>query len=99
MSYVDDAFAKCKTTLEITATEQKFAISKHEDIRDLVRGTWQLEDDFLTGSYRRETKTKKVKDVDIFVVIDPKGPQAHVRNLDPSVVLDELRKLLKDQYL
>jgi hypothetical protein len=98
MSYVDDAFAKCKTTLEITATEEKFAISKHKDIRDLVRGTWQLEDDFLTGSYRRDTKTKKLKDVDIFVVIEPNGPQADLRNQHPSVVLEELRKLLKAQY-
>ncbi len=98
MSYVDDAFAKCKSTLEITATEQKFAISKHTDIRDLVRATWQLEDDFLTGSYRRETKTKKLKDVDIFGVIDPKGPQAHLRNHHPSMVLEELRKLLTTQY-
>lgn len=98
MSYVDDAFAKCKSTLKITATEQKFAISKHKDIRDLVRETWQLDDDFLTGSYRRETKTKKLKDVDIFVVIDPAGPQADLRDKDPSIVLEELRKLLKTKY-
>lgn len=99
MSYVDDAFAKCKSTLEITATEQKFAISKHTDIRDLVRGTWQLEDDFLTGSYRRDTKTKKLKDVDIFVVIDTNGPQADLRTKHPSIVLEELRKLLNAKYV
>ncbi len=75
MTYVDDAFAKCKSTLEITTTEQTFASSKHADIRDVVRASWQLDDDFLTGSYRRNTKTKKLKDVDIFVVIDPSGPQ------------------------
>ena len=32
-------------------------------------------DHFLTGSYVRHTKTKKLKDVDIFVVVDPDGPQ------------------------
>src|SRR5262245_3617018 len=98
MSYIDDAFAKCKKTLEITKTEEKFAISKHGDIRDLVRASWQLEDDFLTDSYRRETKTKKLKDVDIFVVIDPNGPQANLRGKHPSVVLDELEKVLETKY-
>jgi hypothetical protein len=98
MTYIDDAFIKCKKTLEITKTEEKFAISKHENIRDLVRGSWQLEDDFLTGSYRRDTKTKKLKDVDIFVVIDSEGPQAGLRDKHPSVVLEELRKVLKTKY-
>jgi hypothetical protein len=98
MTYVDDAFAKCKTTLEITTTEQNFASSKHADIRGVVRSSWQLDDDFLTGSYRRNTKTKKLKDVDIFVVIDPNGPQAGLRDQHPSVVLAELRKVLEGKY-
>jgi hypothetical protein len=98
MTYVDDAFAKCKSMLEITATEQNFASSKHADIRSVVRSSWQLDDDFLTGSYRRNTKTKKLKDVDIFVVIDPAGPQAHLRDEHPSTVLAELRKVLQTKY-
>jgi SMODS domain-containing protein len=98
MTYVDDAFAKCKSTLEITATEQNFASSTHADIRGVVRASWQLDDDFLTGSYRRNTKTKKLKDVDIFVVIDPSGPQADLRDKHPSVVLAELRKVLETKY-
>ena len=61
MTYVDDAFAKCKSALEVTKTETAFAAKKHQEIRDLVRSTWELDDDFLTGSYRRETKTKKLK--------------------------------------
>jgi hypothetical protein len=56
VTYVDDAFLKCKSTLEITATEAKEASRPHGDIRDLVRGSWELDDDFLTGSYRRDTK-------------------------------------------
>jgi len=98
MGYVDDAFEKCKSTLEITRTEQGFASRKHRDIRDHVRSEWNLKDDFLTGSYRRETKTKKLKDVDIFVVIEPGGAQAGLRNQQPSAVLEELRKLLVDRY-
>lgn len=98
MTYVDDAFAKCKSALEVTKTETAFAASKHQEIRDLVRGTWDLEDDFLTGSYRRGTKTKKLKDVDIFVVIRPDGSQASLRSQHPSAVLEKLKKLLGDKY-
>lgn len=98
MTYVDDAFTKCKSTLEITTTEQNFASAKHADVRALVRANWQLDDDFLTGSYRRNTKTKKLKDVDIFVVIDPAGPQSHLRDESPSTILAELRTVLQTKY-
>jgi hypothetical protein len=98
MTYVDDAFAKCKTTLEITATESSFASRKHLQIRDLVGASWDLDDDFLTGSYRRNTKTKRLKDVDIFVVLKPKGAQAYLRQRSPTDVLTELRQLLESFY-
>jgi len=57
MGYVDDAFAKLKSTLEIGKTEQDLAVRRHRQIRDHVRESWTLEEDFLTGSYRRETTT------------------------------------------
>ena len=98
MTYVDDAFANCKKALEITATENAFASRKHTEIRDLVSATWELDDDFLTGSYRRNTKTKRLKDVDIFVVLKPGGAQANLRQQPPSEVLAELNKLLKASY-
>jgi SMODS domain-containing protein len=98
MTYVDDAFTNCKSALEITTTEKNFAATKHAAIRSVVRSSWQLDDDFLTGSYRRNTKTKKLKDVDIFVVVAAEGPQAHLRQEPPSVVLAELRKILESEY-
>jgi hypothetical protein len=98
MGYVDEAFAKAKTALEITATEQKTAAGRHSDIRVAVQETWNLEDDFLTGSYRRETKTKRLKDVDIFVVIDRNGEQASLRQEHPSRILDELKAVLDAKY-
>ena len=86
MSYVDDAFAKLKSNLEITQTEQDTAVSRHTGIRDYVTGRWDLTDNFLTGSYRRDTKTKKLKDIDIFIVIDPDGAQAGYRAGAPGDV-------------
>jgi hypothetical protein len=64
----------------------------------LISESWTLDDHFLTGSYRRETKTKRLKDVDIFVVIDPDGPQAGLRKQPPNTVLAELRALLGARY-
>lgn len=98
MTYVDDAFDNLKRTLEITQTEERKASSRHLKIRDVVATAWRLEDHFLTGSYRRGTKTKKLKDVDIFVVVDRDGPQAGLRNQGPSVALQELRDVLRTAY-
>jgi hypothetical protein len=98
MGYVNDAFDKLRSRLEITAGEQTFAAAKHKEIREVVRAAWDLEDDFLTGSYVRDTKTRRLKDVDIFCVIDPAGPQGAFRNQSPSAVLTALAIVLRKQY-
>jgi predicted nucleotidyltransferase len=84
--------------LEITETEEKLAQRRHAEIRDHVRSRWQLSEDFLTGSYRRQTKTKKLKDVDIFVVLDPAGPQAGLREQNPAQILATLQQVLRERY-
>jgi hypothetical protein len=98
MGYVDDAFANLRKQLEITEAENKLAQRRHAEIRDHVASEWDLEDDFLTGSYRRQTKTKKLQDVDIFVVIDRDGAQGHLRDQNPNAVLRELKKILERKY-
>jgi Second Messenger Oligonucleotide or Dinucleotide Synthetase domain len=98
MSYTDDAFANLKRDLEITETESNLAQARHASIRDYIRVHWQVDEDFLTGSYRRDTKTKKLKDVDIFVVIDERGPQGRYRSRRPGQVLDALLALLQDKW-
>ncbi|MEV1013045.1 CBASS oligonucleotide cyclase [Micromonospora sp. NPDC049801] len=98
MSYIDDAFVKLKSNLEITTSEQKLASSRHIAMRDFVREKWDLDDDFLTGSYRRDTKTKKLKDVDIFLVIAPSGPQGGYRKQPPLDVLNALLELLNERW-
>ena len=71
MGYIDDAFDKLKSNLEISDVESELAQSRHQLIREHIEASWTLVDHFLTGSYARHTKTKKLKDVDIFAVIDP----------------------------
>lgn len=98
MGYVNDAFERCRSKLEVTTTEINFAKTKHHQIRDHVRASWQLDEDFLTGSYRRETKTRRLRDVDIFAVIAPGGPQSGLRQQPPSAVLRNLKSVLSDKY-
>lgn len=98
MSYVDDAFANLRSQLEITKAESELAQRRHKEIRDHVATDWELEDDFLTGSYRRHTKTKKLKDVDIFVVVKRDGEQGGLRDLGPAALLRELKGVLDKKY-
>lgn len=98
MSYVADAFSNLKSALEITQTEQQQASSRRQAIYDHVGDHWDITSAFLTGSYDRHTKTKKLKDVDIFVVVDPDGDQASLRQRGPSAVLDDLKVVLDQKY-
>jgi hypothetical protein len=99
MGYIDEAFANLKRHLEITQTEQNTAVCRHSAIREFLNERWDLDDDFLTGSYRRDTKTKKLKDVDIFAVIDDAGAQAHFRSKYPGQLLDALEVLLQEKWI
>jgi hypothetical protein len=98
MELVDDAFMNLKSKLNTSETETKLASRRHHEIRDFIGGSWDLKTDFLTGSFRRETKIKPLKDVDIFVVIDPGGAQADYRKLTPDVILSKLSQLLRGKY-
>ena len=98
MSYIDDAFDKLKSNLEITETESELAKTRHNLIRGHIEASWKLCDHFLTGSYGRHTKTKKLKDVDIFVVIDPKGPQGHLANGSGTTAIAALRNVLATRW-
>ena len=98
MSYVDDAFDKLKSNLEITQTESNLAQTRHQLVRDHIEGWWELVDHFLTGSYARHTKTKKLKDVDIFVVVDPDGPQGSLAKGSGRSAVLALRDVLASRW-
>ena len=98
MSYVDDAFKNLKSNLEITPTESQLAQTRHRLVRKHIEASWELVEDFLTGSYKRDTKTKKLKDVDIFVVVDPKGPQGALADGTGTAAVLALRDLLAKRW-
>ncbi len=98
MGYVDQAFRNLKSNLEITPTESQLAQTRHRLVRKHIEASWELVEHFLTGSYKRDTKTKKLKDVDIFVVVDPKGPQGALADGTGTAAVLALRDLLSERW-
>jgi hypothetical protein len=94
MTYVDDAFDGLKGNLEITKSERATASTRQQAIRSHLDGHWSIETDFLEGSYRRDTKTKPLTDVDIFVVLSSDGDQEHFLSEHPSLILEDARRVL-----
>ncbi len=96
MISVPDAFRKFKSKLELTDKERTDASRRQRDIREHLNESFDIEHDFLTGSYARWTKTKPLKDVDIFCVLGP--DESHYRKKSPGVVLNAFEDALAKKY-
>lgn len=96
MLTVPEAFEKFRTRLKISTSEQQDASRRQQKIREQVRGGLAVETDFLTGSYGRNTKTRPLKDVDIFVVL--KESESDYLDKSPDAVLDRLLEILAEHY-
>lgn len=96
MITVAEAFKKFRSRLELSEREQQDASRRHNEIRDHLRTKFDIEKDFLTGSYKRWTKTKPLKDVDIFCVLGSKeNPR---RSKTPQELLAAFEDALVEKY-
>lgn len=96
MISVQDAFLKFKSKLELTKTEREDASKRHYEVRDCIRKEFQIDRDFLTGSYGRDTKTKPLKDIDVFFVL---GEQERWRrDKSPEDTLKAFEDCLRKEY-
>lgn len=98
MISVTEAFQKFRSRLELTQKEQDDASRRQKEIREVMADNFKREDDFLTGSYRRHTKTKPLKDVDIFYVLHDDERKKYRDGKPSSVLLDEVEKVLAKKY-
>ncbi|MGX5843700.1 CBASS oligonucleotide cyclase [Mesorhizobium sp. ArgA1] len=96
MLTVDEAFRKFKSRLELNEKEQNNASARQNEVRDYLVTKFAIERSFLTGSYKRHTKTKPLKDIDIFFVL--KESEKHYRNKAPSVVIGDFYDALVEKY-
>lgn len=91
-----DAFKKFKSRLELRAGEQVKASNLQQEVRALIAEHFSIDRDFLTGSYKRHTKTRPLKDIDIFFVLNKvKEAQYLTKPLD---LLEAIRKTLSPVY-
>lgn len=96
MLTVDEAFRKFKSRLELNDKEQKNASARQTEVRDYLVTKFAIDRSFLTGSYARHTKTKPLKDIDIFFVL--KESEKHYRSKAPSMVIGAFYDALVEKY-
>ena len=92
----EDAFSKFRSRLELNDREQKNASGRQREIRAHMDEEFAIDEDFLTGSYARHTKTKPLKDVDIFCVLGQ--AERHYRQKSPSELLGAVESALAKKY-
>jgi len=97
MITVTEAFRRFRSRLELTEKEQADASRRQKEIREVMDEGFKLKDDFLAGSYKRWTKTKPLKDVDIFCVLHDDERQKY-REKHPSVLLADVQGVLIEKY-
>lgn len=90
------AFDKFRQRLELSETERKDAARRQTDVRDCIREGFDVKTDFLSGSYRRHTKTKPLKDVDVMFVLG--GKEKWRRDKPPIETLLAFELCLKKHY-
>ena len=91
-----EAFDKFRQKLELSETESKDAQRRHAEVRECVRNAFDVDRDFLSGSYARHTKTKPLKDVDILFELGE--DEAWRRQKPPIETLQAFERLLKGKY-
>src|SRR5882724_1969619 len=96
MFTVQEAFENFRSNLELHPDEQADASARQIEIRTVMKKSFDVEHDFLTGSYKRWTKTKPLKDVDIFCVLGQRD--RYYRDKQPSALLAAVETVLAQEY-
>lgn len=98
MITVTEAFRKFRSRLELTEREQADASRRQKDIRELLAENFARENDFLSGSYARYTKTKPLKDVDIMYILHDDERAKYRDGQPPTKILAEVERILGKAY-
>ncbi len=97
MITIEEAFRKFKSRLELNDREQQNASSRQKEVREYLDTKFEIDTSFLTGSYVRDTKTKPLKDIDIFFVLSDSEKKKY-RSKAASIVLTDFYDALVEKY-
>jgi hypothetical protein len=102
------------SAIQPTTNQVREASTSHTALRDYLRGELAIVEDFLTGSYKRNTMIRQSRDVDLFLVLhddywngywssgnwyDRKWIPGYKDQVSgPANLLDRVRRLLKARY-
>lgn len=89
------AFEELRSNLELTGLQERTVATRQKNVRTAVANELTVVNDFLTGSYRRQTLIGPLEsaDVDIVVLLD-RG----YRDRGPRAVLELVKKALVNEY-
>ena len=96
MLTTEEAFRKFRSRLELNDQEQQNASRRQKEVRGHMDEAFQVDHDFLTGSYKRHTKTKPLKDVDVFCVLG--DDERHYREKPTSELLSAVEDVMVKHY-
>jgi hypothetical protein len=93
---INASFQGFKSNLEITELQQSTVSTRQQRVRDAVARRMTVRDSFVTGSYKRHTMIRPLKeaDVDVFVVLSAE----HYAAGGYAALLDRVRKVLLETY-
>jgi hypothetical protein len=95
MKTINRAFEDLRTAIELTEKQQQDAIAQHQRVRDKVASMPHFETTFLTGSYKRRTAIRPLKDIDFFVVVkEPTSWWDDQPKVAPQTLLNSLFQVL-----
>ena len=95
MKTVTQAFDALRQNLELTDRQREAAGAQHTRVRERLRTMPAYQTDFLTGSYKRRTAIRPLKDIDFFVVLALAKSFWDDRPTDrPTNVLDRLHRAM-----
>lgn len=94
MRTVNQAFEEFLQEMELTDTERDNASGQHTRLREALQQRMDVDDNFLSGSYRRHTAIRPLHDIDVFLVLAETDD--HDRNSTPHVVLTTIKDTLEE---
>lgn len=97
MSSVNHALQQYIENLELTKAERQEVIDQHSQVSQAIMGKVKVQSFFLTGSYKRHTAIRPLKDVDMFFVFDQQYLVGQELNT-PTVLLERIKTVLRNKY-